>query len=156
EVLDAEYLLETLYITRDRLEPLDARLVSSGGIRILRHLDGIGERPLRLCFQRGCPAVPELGQAVGAVDHGRGAAAALLLLDARGTRRAIGEAPVRAVAARACHRAVGREPLVEVQEPAQLALGVRVGIVLGPDDGRQTLRRRRWLVILGQRDAQTD
>ena len=48
------------------------------------HLDGIRHRAFGLIFQRGGPAVPELRQAVGAIEDSGSAAPALLSLDARG------------------------------------------------------------------------
>src|SRR5262249_21874137 len=85
-----------------------------------------------------------------------GTATPLLLLDACRDGGAIGECSLRAMATCAGHRAVGREPLVEVKQPAEFALGMRVGIVVGPDDGRQTLGRRGRFVTLCQRGADAD
>ena len=62
EFLGAEHLLEALDVAGDGPQALDARLVSGGGVLVGGHLDGVGDRPLGLLFERGGPAVPELRQ----------------------------------------------------------------------------------------------
>jgi len=145
----AERLLEAVDVAGDAAEDLDGRLVREVGGLLGGHLERVGDRALGLLLQRGGAAVPELVGAVGAVDHRRGAAAPLLLADAEGDLRAVGERLVGRVAARARDGLVGGEAVVEVEQSPQLDLGGRVRVVLGPVDRREAERRGRGVSALG-------
>ena len=88
----------------------------------MAHLDRVGDRPLGLFLQRLGPAVPELVEAVGAVDDRRAPAAAELPANALRETLAVGEGVLRVVATGAGDGAVDREALVEVEQPAELGL----------------------------------
>src|SRR5262249_5247807 len=71
-------------------QPLDRPL--PGVAVAVEHLQGVLHRPLRLIFERGGAAVPELEGVVAAVEHGRGAHAALVAADAGAEVGLVGEA----------------------------------------------------------------
>src|SRR5581483_8330701 len=120
EVLGAEHFLEAADVTGNGTQPFDAGAMGGGGVLLARHLDGIGERSLGLVLESGGPAVPELGGAVGPVDDGRGAAASLESLDAHRYCGAVGKRLGRLVATRTRDGAVGGQPWIEVEQPAQV------------------------------------
>ena len=109
DLLAAERLGEQRPVTRDVPQPRHHSVVR------IAHFDRIGHRPFRLLFERPRAPIPKLRERVDAIDHGGRAAAALLPLDTRGHRRAVGEPVLRRVARRAAHGLVRREPPVEIQ-----------------------------------------
>ena len=83
------------------------------------HLDRVGDRSLGLLFEAGGAAVPELRAAENAVVRDRRVAAAHLPAHADAELRVGAKALIGIMAARAADRAVGREPLVEIELPPQ-------------------------------------
>ena len=108
------------------------------------HLDGIGDRPNGLRFQRGGTAIPELVEAPGAIQDGRGAATTLLPADAGGHRSAVCESVLRVVAGGARDGVVSREALVEIEQLAERYLLHGVRIIGRPGDFQKTQRRVGW------------
>jgi len=94
--------------------------------------------------ERRRPAVEEQGLEQGRVEDRGRVALAELLLDSLRRRALIGEAPGNVVAGRARHRAVGRQPGIEVHLLAQFdplrGHGVILGDERGPDHGIQAGR----------------
>ena len=130
------------------LRTVTAALWAASAVFCAGHLERVGERSLGLLLERGGAAVPELVGAVGAVDHRRGAPAALLLADPERDLRAVGERLLGGVATGAGDALVGGEPVVEVEQPAELGLrGASTGCPRAsrsagrPSGGRRALRR---------------
>ncbi len=137
DVLAAERVGEEGLIAGDLPDPGDNGLVGLAGIFLDRHFDRVGQRALGLFFERGGPAVPELKRREGTVDHRWRASPAFLAADPGRERRRVGERLARLVTARARDRFVGREPRVEVEEPAKFGLFGAVRIVVRPEDRQE-------------------
>lgn len=100
------------------------------------HLDGVLNRTLGLVLESRRTAIPELRQAVSAIDGGGGATAALLAADTRGKRSAIGKAVFGSVAGGARNGFIRGQALVEIKQPVELDLLRRIRVVGRPRNGQ--------------------
>src|SRR6267378_4650232 len=94
--------------------------------------------------------IPELGEAVSAVNDCGRTAISFLPANTSGDRSAVGKSVLRAMTSAAGHSAIGGETRIEVQVTAEFGFFRSVRIVFGPHDRHQAQRLPGFMRGLGR------
>ena len=159
DLICAPSVFEKITIFGIDLQPVD------DAIEGMRHLDGIGDGPFGLVFERGRAAVPELKGVVGGIDDGGSVAGASFAADAEGDFARVAKRELGRVAGGAGDGAIGRELRVVIKTTAK-GDGFASGWIVGGDgdraksqrnfDGDTFTDRQDCVISLRNRGGETD